>query len=196
MLALWGSKHVGVGYGLVKGAQFLASEDMEMEVLNGLAGVLTAVGNHTVAIGEAQNRGQIADYGEKTEVKPTFSHRVTPIYFKEEISMRTNMKKALAVLLTLVMLCGLLPMGMLSVSAADPVVSFNLDFNDGTTGGFSGGSIMTGGGPGSATYTLVYYVYKCGFTYYRMGYGSAVAVVLFILLLIITLIQWNHNEKK
>ena len=57
-------------------------------------------------------------------------------------------------------------------------------------------NVMTGGGPGSATYTLVYYVYKCGFTYYRMGYGSAVAVVLFILLLIITLIQWNHNEKK
>ena len=61
--------------------------------------------------------------------------------------MRTNIKKALAVLLTLVMLCGLLPMGMLSVSAADPVVSFSLDFNDGTTGGFSGGSIITGGGP-------------------------------------------------
>jgi multiple sugar transport system permease protein len=57
-------------------------------------------------------------------------------------------------------------------------------------------NVMTSGGPGSATYTLVYYVYKCGFTYYRMGYGSAVAVILFILLLIITLIQWNHNERK
>lgn len=57
-------------------------------------------------------------------------------------------------------------------------------------------NVMTSGGPGSSTYTLVYYVYKCGFTYYRMGYGSAVAVILFIMLLIITLIQWHHNERK
>ena len=57
-------------------------------------------------------------------------------------------------------------------------------------------NVMTGGGPGSATYTLVYYVYKCAFSYYRMGYGSAVAVILFIMLLIITIIQWNHNERK
>ena len=57
-------------------------------------------------------------------------------------------------------------------------------------------NVMTSGGPGSSTYTLVYYIYKCAFTYYRMGYGSAVAVVLFIMLLIITIIQWNHNERK
>lgn len=57
-------------------------------------------------------------------------------------------------------------------------------------------NVMTGGGPGSATYTLVYYIYKCGFTYYRMGYGSSVAVVLFAILLIITMIQWRHNERK
>lgn len=57
-------------------------------------------------------------------------------------------------------------------------------------------NVMTGGGPGSATYTLVYYIYKCGFSYYRMGYGSSVAVVLFVILLIITMIQWRHNEHK
>ena len=57
-------------------------------------------------------------------------------------------------------------------------------------------NVMTGGGPGSATYTLVYYVYKTAFTYYRMGYASAVAVILFLILLAITLIQWKHNERK
>ena len=55
---------------------------------------------------------------------------------------------------------------------------------------------MTGGGPGYSTYTLVYYIYKTAFSYYRMGYASSVAVVLFVILLIITLYQWNHNEKK
>ncbi len=44
--------------------------------------------------------------------------------------MRTNIKKALAVLMTLVMLCGLLPLGMLSVSAAETVV-YSADFESG-----------------------------------------------------------------
>ncbi|MBQ9342677.1 MAG: sugar ABC transporter permease [Clostridia bacterium] len=57
-------------------------------------------------------------------------------------------------------------------------------------------NVMTGGGPGYSTYTLVYYIYKTAFSYYRMGYASSVAVVLFVILLIITLYQWNHNEKK
>lgn len=56
-------------------------------------------------------------------------------------------------------------------------------------------NIMTGGGPGSSTYTMVYYIYKRAFTYYEMGYASAVAVILFAMLLIITIIQWMHNEK-
>lgn len=60
--------------------------------------------------------------------------------------MQTNCKKVLAVLLTLVLLCGLLPMGMLSVSAAEPNLSLN--WNDGNQG-FDGGSIVTGGPDGS-----------------------------------------------
>ena len=29
-----------------------------------------------------------------------------------------------------------------------------------------------------------------------MGYGSAIAVVLFIMLLVVTIIQWVHNNKS
>ena len=57
-------------------------------------------------------------------------------------------------------------------------------------------NVMTAGGPGTSTYTLVYYIYTSAFKYYRMGYGSAIAVVLFIMLLIVTIIQWVHNNKK
>ena len=57
-------------------------------------------------------------------------------------------------------------------------------------------NVMTGGGPGYSTYTLVYYIYKTAFSYYRMGYASSVAVILFLILLCITLYQWKHNEKK
>ena len=62
-----------------------------------------------------------------------------------------------------------------------------------------GGSSASGsstGGSGSSTYTLVYYIYKSAFTYYEMGYASAVAMVLFAILLCVTLYQWHHNKNN
>ncbi|MCL2319513.1 MAG: sugar ABC transporter permease [Treponema sp.] len=56
-------------------------------------------------------------------------------------------------------------------------------------------NVMTRGGPGHSTYTLVYYIYTSAFQYYRMGYSSSIAVVLFIILLGITLYQWHHNKQ-
>ena len=57
-------------------------------------------------------------------------------------------------------------------------------------------NVMTHGGPGSSTYTLVYYIYKSAFTYYEMGYASAVAMVLFAILLCVTMYQWHHNKNN
>jgi len=57
-------------------------------------------------------------------------------------------------------------------------------------------NVMTQGGPGYSTYTLVYYIYKTAFSYYRMGYASAVAMILFVMLLFVTLVQWRHNNHK
>ena len=34
------------------------------------------------------------------------------------------------------------------------------------------------------------------FKYYKMGYASAIAVILFVMLLIVTIIQWVHNNKE
>lgn len=61
---------------------------------------------------------------------------------------------------------------------------------------FTYSNVMTQGGPGSSTYTLVYYIYTSAFKYYRMGYASAIAVILFLMLLIVTIIQWIHNNKN
>ncbi|AEY67233.1 sugar ABC transporter permease [Clostridium sp. BNL1100] len=55
--------------------------------------------------------------------------------------------------------------------------------------------IMTRGGPGTSTSVLVYYIYTTGFTFFRMGYASAIAWILFLLLLIVTLIQWRGQKK-
>lgn len=55
--------------------------------------------------------------------------------------------------------------------------------------------IMTRGGPGTSTYVLVYYIYRSAFGYYKMGYASAMAWVLFLLIFIVTIIQWRHQNK-
>lgn len=57
-------------------------------------------------------------------------------------------------------------------------------------------NVMTGGGPKDSTYVLVYYIYKLAFDYRRTGYASAVAVVLFVLLLLVTVVQYRHNSRK
>ena len=51
--------------------------------------------------------------------------------------------------------------------------------------------IMTKGGPGDATYVLGYLIYFEAFKNYRFGYASAISVVLFIIVIIITLIQYK-----
>lgn len=54
--------------------------------------------------------------------------------------------------------------------------------------------VFTDGGPGSSTYVLGYFVYKYGFGYYQMGYASAVAWILAIIILTITMIQWKIQK--
>ncbi len=49
--------------------------------------------------------------------------------------------------------------------------------------------VMTNGGPNNATLLSVYYIYQQGFQYMSMGYASALAVVLILMLVIITIIQ-------
>ncbi len=54
---------------------------------------------------------------------------------------------------------------------------------------FTPSFIMTEGGPGNATLTIVLYLYRNGFTYFKMGYASAIAWVLFVIVLVATLAQ-------
>jgi multiple sugar transport system permease protein len=49
--------------------------------------------------------------------------------------------------------------------------------------------VMTSGGPGTATLTLVQYIYTTAFQFRKMGYGAAVASVLFAILIIFALFQ-------
>ena len=48
---------------------------------------------------------------------------------------------------------------------------------------------MTGGGPGTATITMVMSIYQSGFKQYKMGYASAMAFVLFLIVILISILQ-------
>lgn len=49
--------------------------------------------------------------------------------------------------------------------------------------------VMTQGGPLNSTLVIVYYLYQQAFQQFNMGYGSAVAIALFLIILVLTLIQ-------
>ena len=59
-------------------------------------------------------------------------------------------------------------------------------------------TVLTNGGPGNATNTLVMYIYQIGFQFFKMGYASAVAYTLFGIVLVFTVLQtvvakhWVH----
>ena len=55
--------------------------------------------------------------------------------------------------------------------------------------------VMTRGGPGDATRTVVMIMYEDAFGSLRLGYGSAAALVLFILIMVLTLIQFRYGQR-
>ncbi len=57
-------------------------------------------------------------------------------------------------------------------------------------------SVMTDGGPGFATETLVYLLYKVGFNEGRQGFGTAVGMVLLFIILILNALQQKFLKSK
>lgn len=55
--------------------------------------------------------------------------------------------------------------------------------------------LMTQGGPLDSTNVMVYAIYKNAFEYFNIGKASAIAYVLFIIILVLTLIQWSFRKK-
>lgn len=65
----------------------------------------------------------------------------------------------------------------------------------GLQGGFEMARTMTGGGPAGATTTFSYYIYAEGFETGRLGYASAVAWVLFLMVFLMSMINWKFGNK-
>ncbi len=56
--------------------------------------------------------------------------------------------------------------------------------------------IMTRGDPLHATSTIVFQIYKYGFSEFRMGYASAMATVLLIIVMLITYVNFRINRSN
>lgn len=83
-----------------------------------------------------------------------------------------------------------------------PTIFFNLVMSlIGTFQAFSQAYIMTQGGPNNATLFYVFYLYRKAFTESKIGYASALAWILFIIIMTLTWIvfktsnKWVHYEE-
>jgi multiple sugar transport system permease protein len=55
--------------------------------------------------------------------------------------------------------------------------------------------VLTRGGPGDATNTMVMYIYNQAFQFFHMGYAAAIAWVLFAIIFVITLVQTQLQKR-
>tara|TARA_Y100000814_G_scaffold276895_1_gene237462 strand:- start:486 stop:1250 length:765 start_codon:yes stop_codon:yes gene_type:complete len=84
-----------------------------------------------------------------------------------------------------------------------PYIFFNLIMGIiGTMQVFTQAYIMTEGGPDDSTLFYAYYLFNNAFRYFKMGYASALAWILFLVILALTLLQlklaprWVHYEAN
>ncbi|MFE5321723.1 carbohydrate ABC transporter permease [Paenibacillus sp. NPDC056579] len=55
--------------------------------------------------------------------------------------------------------------------------------------------MMTQGGPGTSTSVLTFYIYQTGFSFYKMGYASAMAWILTLIIFMVTIVQWIGQKR-
>jgi multiple sugar transport system permease protein len=60
---------------------------------------------------------------------------------------------------------------------------------------FTQAYVLTGGGPGNTTTTMVLYLYEQGFQFFKLGLASAIAWVLFLIILVITVFQFIGQKR-
>ncbi|HZG57048.1 sugar ABC transporter permease [Paenibacillus sp.] len=81
-----------------------------------------------------------------------------------------------------------------TIPMLSPVIFFNLVMGIiGSLQVFTEGYVMTQGGPNNSTLFAVLYLYRQAFNYYSMGYASAMAWMLFLVILAFTLLVFKSS---
>ena len=55
---------------------------------------------------------------------------------------------------------------------------------------------MTGGGPEGATRVAMQYIYETGFSFFRMGYASALSWLTFLVILALLALRWIPRPTR
>lgn len=91
----------------------------------------------------------------------------------------------------------------ITIPLLSPTIFFNLVMGIiGSFQVFTNVYIMTSGGPGTATLVYVLYLFQNAFLYFKMGYASAMAWILFVIILVLTLLVikssafWVYYETE
>ena len=80
----------------------------------------------------------------------------------------------------------------ITIPMVSPVIFFNLIMGIiGSFQVFTNAYAMTSGGPGRATYFYMLYLYNVAFRDFRMGYASALAWILFVIIAVLTYIAFR-----
>jgi multiple sugar transport system permease protein len=84
----------------------------------------------------------------------------------------------------------------ITIPLITPVILFTLVMGViGTFQTFTQAYIMTGGGPANATLFYLLYLYRNAFNWFEMGYASALAWLLFVIIMICTVILWASSAR-
>lgn len=80
--------------------------------------------------------------------------------------------------------------------AISPTVFFNMIvFSIGALQVFDTINILTNGGPGDSTRSVVLYLYEVTFKSYRLGYSSAISMTMFLLIMLLTYINFAFSNR-
>ena len=83
----------------------------------------------------------------------------------------------------------------ITVPQITPIIFFNLIMQTiQALQNFTSAFVITDGGPMKATYVLGMKLYKEGFSYFKMGYASAISWIIFIVIMLITLVLFATSK--
>jgi multiple sugar transport system permease protein len=83
----------------------------------------------------------------------------------------------------------------ITIPLITPVIFFNMVMNIiGSFQVFTNAFIITAGGPNYASYFYLLHLYSNGFQYFRMGYASALALVLFVIIMVCTYVAFRTSR--
>lgn len=83
-----------------------------------------------------------------------------------------------------------------TIPMLSPTIFFNMIMlTIGSFQVFAAAFVLTGGGPSNSTLFYVYYLFNRAFVYFNMGYASAMAWLLFAIILTLTLIQLKMSKR-